>query len=129
MFDTYPIQISTSALNERSLLEQIESLKHIAKLGVVWQLFHDIVINAHNGTTSQMRFRPEDRNSFILGGWVQHYAKYQIAVDEDQIELIFDYLIKYHSGILQKADKIYTLINSPRNMEMKFEFVVLKTLE
>lgn len=129
MFDSYPIHISTQAYSEASLLEQINSLKQIARLGVEWELFHAVVINAHNGTTSQMRFRPEERNSSDFKGWVQHYARYQITVNENQIESIFNYIIIYHSGILQAANNIYTLVSSPRDMEMKFEFVIFKALE
>ena len=131
MFEKFPVEIITKAMSEDLLFEQISHLKQISGLGVDWNLFHEILINAHNGMPTRMPLPQQERNSFDMPGWIQHYARqrHAIIVTEEQLQCIFIYLQHYHPMILMKKEYSYTLMNSPQISNFQIEFIVLKTLE
>ncbi|WP_089736913.1 HAD family hydrolase [Chryseobacterium jejuense] len=110
-------------MSENDLFEQIDEIKKLSYEGLGSSLFFDLLINAHNGTSASKK------NTFTIDEWVEHYEVYKIVTNPDQLILFFEYLQRFHSGLISKSDKKYTLINSPRRENFGLELIVLKTMD
>lgn len=127
MFYEYPINIKTRAMNTASLEEQINEIKNLHQIGITWNLFFELLNNAHNGQTSHHL----SRNSFDISDWVAHFSNqfHPINVNQEQIVNLWTYIIKYYNGILSKSNKVYILMQRPQIDGFQLEYIVLKTLD
>ena len=78
---------------------RIIELKAINDAGIDYSLFWNVLRQLRNGVTSP---RPADSNSFDSSGWSEFLSEYGVQLSPNQIELIFNYTIKYHRNILRK---------------------------
>lgn len=123
IFKNYPITIQTKCMSEEALFEQIHEIKKLNDSGLVFSHFFNLLVNAHNRST---QFK---KNAFTIKEWVEHYEIDKITANSEQLILFFEYLQKFHTLLITKSDKKYTLINSPQKENFGLELIVLKTLE
>lgn len=110
-------------MSEEALFEQIQEIKKLNDAGLVFSHFFNLLVNAHNRST---QFR---KNTFTINEWIQHYEVDKITTNSEQLILFFDYLQKFHTFLISKSDKKYTLTNSPQKENFGLELIVLQTLE
>lgn len=123
MFNEYPVKIQTNCMSEEDLYEQINEIKKLNDSEVYLSHFFDLLDNIHNRTTQF------EKNAFTIDKWIEHYEGDKIVTSPDQLILFFEYLHRFHSGLISKSDKKYTLINSPQKENFGLELIVLKTME
>lgn len=123
MFNEYPIKIQTTCMSEEDLYEQINEIKKLHDSGLYLSHFFNLLGNAHNRTTQF------EKNAFTIDEWIEHYGVDKIITNPEQLVLFFEYLRRFHSGLISKSDKKYTSINSPQKENFGLELIVLKTIE
>ncbi|MBC3846289.1 hypothetical protein H8K90_07855 [Winogradskyella echinorum] len=110
------------ARSEDELMERIHEMKSFHAAAINYELFWQVMHNIGNGPT---RRRVEDWKSQSLAEWIVFYEEYNITVNKIQLSLIFEYVNRYFTGILQansqghykaivrsnisEADNIFTL--------------------
>tara|TARA_R100000935_G_scaffold21876_4_gene40469 strand:- start:17932 stop:18321 length:390 start_codon:yes stop_codon:yes gene_type:complete len=128
MFENYPIKLIIQERNEEDLNERLSRLKSIFSAGVNSSMFKGIISNLHNNQQQ----RPETWNKKNLDEWVIFLNPYLTKnVNENQLKLLFDYLVTYHSSVIKKNGEKYDMVVKSLSYNDKFllEHLALKVLD
>lgn len=110
--------------NQDGLFEQIERIKALENAGISHDLFFQILWNAHNGMSEF------ENNNFALTEWEQHFISNNIVVNQNQIELFFEYFRYYYKTFVCKNQTKYSFSSRDLNSYIfGLETIVLKSLE
>ena len=129
MYRNIPIKLNTMVNSKETLIEKLRELKNIYRVGINQQLFANVITNLHNNQSSN----PTTWNNMTLSEWVQFLEPYLEGekITEDQLIIVFDYLNKFHNGVIRpNGDKFNLKVKSLYyNDNFLFEDIGLMILE
>ncbi|PZO27924.1 MAG: hypothetical protein DCF13_10440 [Flavobacteriaceae bacterium] len=106
---------------------RIEELQNLKNYEINFNLFYNIIINLRNGCNANSS--PKDWNTFTHDEWCEFLKKFEVIIKPIQIDLIFQYLMVYHIGLLSYEDnnkKIRANFNyNPSEENYVFEMIAL----
>lgn len=90
-------------INENDKFQsRIEELKNLKTYEIDFNLFHNVIINLRNGCNANSS--SNDWNTFTHDEWCEFLNQFGVVIKPIQIDLIFEYLMAYHMGILSYVD-------------------------
>lgn len=68
-------------------------------------------------------------NSFTLAEWINHFEKEKFNTSENELKLIFNYLIKHNKNFLYFKNSKYTLEKNFNEINLDFEKIIFLTIK
>ena len=93
---------------------RILELKKLYDSGITQKIFLDLVLHSTNGPSE---YQSQYSNDLSLTNWRELYSKpyVEIPVDENQLELFFNYMVKYFGGHFGRGQNTYYVAKSFTN--------------
>ncbi|TYB79179.1 hypothetical protein [Bizionia myxarmorum] len=129
MFRNYPIELNLDIKNEEELRMRIISLREIFDSGVNETVFKAIVSNLHNNQQQSSA----NWNKKTKEEWVNFLTPFigGRTLNIVQLDLLFNYLITYHSGIIHNNGGTFAMTIHRLNYDGRFlfEFIALHAMD
>ena len=93
---------------------KILELKNLYDSGITQKIFLDLVSHSTNGAKE---YQSQYSNDLQLKDWKDLYSKpyVEIPVDEHQLELFFNYMVKYFGNYFGRGQNTYYVTKSLTN--------------
>ena len=122
----YKIKLS----DEAKLIGQMTRIKELHDNNIHYKRLCDVFKNLRSGSGGK---RDANRNSFNILGWKQFLESYEVNVTEEQVQLIFNYILTYYHGQLREEDNgdisVLGFYNVPPDEMFALERIALLALE
>ena len=122
----YKIKLS----DEASLVGQMTRIKELHDSRINYKRLCDVFKNLRSGSGGK---RDANRNCFNISGWKKFFESYEVNVSEQQVQLIFNYIITYYHGQIREEEEgryaVLGFYNVPPDEMFALERIALLALE